>query len=109
MGQVLELGVFVMILFPVVDLILVLVVAVVAWAGAHVGQGLALGKEGLPLGEGDDRVAIGVEHGHDIARHLLLTLARHVLVGRVHQTVGTLHLVDLPDTVGIDSESQVVM
>lgn len=86
-GEVLELGVLVVVLLPVVDLVLVLVVAVVAGPRPHVGQGLAGVDEGVPLLAADVAVVVGVEQVQQLVRDLVDAALRDVLVGRVVQAV----------------------
>lgn len=78
--EVLELGVFVVVLFPMVDFVLVLVVAVVAGAGAHVRECLAALDKHDKLGAADEAVAVPVDSPYYISDDLLFALVAHILV-----------------------------
>ena len=99
--QVLELGVLAVVLLPVVDLVLVLVVAVVAGAGTHVGQRLAVVHELRPLGLADVAVAVGVEEVEQGLEYLIAPALRDGLVGLVVEAVGAEELVALPLAVAV--------
>ena len=122
-GEVLELGVLVVVsasvsrtapgpdrrrrgrnsLLPVVDLVLVLVVAVVAGPGAHVRQGLALALDDVDkLIARDAAVAVLVEQRQDVAHDLVLADEGDLLVRLVHQAVCAQDLVVLPVAVAVE-------
>lgn len=61
MRQILELGILVVVLFPVVNLVLVLVVTVVAGTGAQIRQRLARPDEVNPFLSANREVAIRVQ------------------------------------------------
>ena len=82
------------------NLVLVFIVAVVAGAGADVGEGLALDLDDVDkLLARDAAVAVGVEQAHELVDDLVLPLLGHEPVGLVHQAVGAQDLARRPDPV----------
>jgi len=90
-------------LLPMVNLILVLIIAVMAGPGAHIGKGLALDiNKAHELFAADATVTVAINHVENLPRNAIAPLLRHVLVGLVHQAVRALDLVRLPDAVAIE-------
>ncbi|ROV97737.1 hypothetical protein VMCG_07429 [Cytospora schulzeri] len=100
--QVLELGVLVMVEFPMVDLILVLVITMVSRPRANVRQRATLNHKDLKLVLGDDAVPVIVGQFEHLADDLLFPPFRDVLVGVVEQAVRPQDLLGLPLPVGIE-------
>lgn len=100
--QVFKTRVLVVVFLPVVNLILVLVIAVVARPGAKVGQSavLVVNKD-LELVAVDHLVFVVVNQAQDFANNFLLALLRHVLVGLVKKTVRPHDLLGLPLAVAV--------
>jgi hypothetical protein len=86
--QVLLARILIMVLLPVVDLVLVLVVAVVAGAEAEIGQREALGDADGVLCERDHAVAVGVEELEDFVDGVFLLLGGDVAGRLVFEAVG---------------------
>ena len=90
-------------LFPVMNLVFVLVVSVVPRPRAHVGQRLALGLDKVhKLVAADAPVAVLVEQGQDLVGDLGSPLVRDVLVRVVHESVCPLNFLGLPAAVGVE-------
>lgn len=100
--QVLEARVLIVVLFPVVNLVLVLVVAVVPRSRAKVRQGAVLVvDEHLELVPVDDFVLVVIDQAQYLAHNLLLALLRHVLIGLIKQAVRPHDLLRLPQPVAV--------
>ena len=86
--QVFLAGVLVVVFLPVVDFVLVLIVAVVAGAETEVRQGQAFGDADGVFGVGDCAAAVGVEEVEDFVDRVVF-LARVDGAGRfVEEAVG---------------------
>lgn len=97
MRQILQPGILIMIQLPVMDLILVLVVAVVSRARPQIRQGPALVRnKDLELVAIDHPILVIIDQAQNLGNNLLLALLADVLVGVVHEPVGAQDLGRFP-------------
>jgi hypothetical protein len=106
MCQILELGVFVVVLLPMVNFVLIFVVAVVSRTSSHIRQSLAFVDEHDKLVARYGTGAIRVKQGQNLPRYLSPTLRRDVLVRVVIEAVGSQNFFRLPFAVAIEVVQQ---
>lgn len=106
MRKVLKLGVFIVILLPVVDFVLVLVIAVVSRASAHIGQRLPFVDEHDELVARHVSGAVCIKQGQYLPRYLSSALGRDILIRFVIEAIGPEYLFGLPFAVGIEIVKQ---
>jgi hypothetical protein len=100
--QVFQLGVFVVVFLPMMNLIFVFVVAVVARTRAHVRKSLALDVDVVePFVAADDAVAIRVHELEKLAQNIVATFPGDLPVGLIHEAVGAEQLFAFPVAVAV--------